>query len=743
MQTLQRETMTMTRTNGTLAMLAALALGAAVSAGTPGCSKRGQGEGKKGQTTAGDMASQAAGTAMEPRAEGRDAAGAAMGPPAMAAAAADAGVAAPAPLPKVTYRKGTWCKHGTMIKAETEALPADVGMGAGTGTPAPAALAGDRPAPKALGCGQLLDRGRAALTVEESKVDAYDSEFTVTVYGFGGQRVGGFSTGKWRSREDELLSVFLAPRHMLVSHDGFQSGAKHQIFDLERAKQETFETEGFPGAAPYKGLMVFKTSQGVYSLELETMKKTKLGDLPGLPLVDWKNLDWVEGRPYHVEFVGEDRDTKVKVTQTIDARRPFAASDLKPFPALLPPVTGAPPVQAVTAAGSASFMDRGGPERTGVFGPDASGGRKIAGRLRWTLQTGGAVTTAPCFAGNLALVGSGPDRVVAVDLLSGAKQWEQPLGGASTGAGAGASTGTGTSAAVACAAGKVFVGGPDGKLHGLDAATGGRLLAADLGSKARLLAAPLVEAGTIYAGSLDGTVVAVSLATGKVTWRAAVCGGAAPAGTGPGAGAAPSAGAVCQIHGSLLVRDGVLLVGTLAEDQKTGALVALDPATGSEKWRLAVPGGIRSALASQHLRVFFVTGDGRVVSVDPVNRALRWDGVKRSVTRYRALGIPVVMTHRLLVAAEGHLLDYESGYGEMGGWGYSAPGVRFSTPTLHQGFLWIGGSDGKLRLIGVASKETRRFFELGAAGVQVGPASVAPNGLLVVGASNGSLHAVE
>jgi hypothetical protein len=67
-----------------------------------------------------------------------------------------------------------------------------------------------------------------------------------------------------------MFSTFIAPRHLLIHHDGFQSGAKHQVFDLEKGRQETFETDRDPYAIPYKGLMVFKTdSPAVFSLELD------------------------------------------------------------------------------------------------------------------------------------------------------------------------------------------------------------------------------------------------------------------------------------------------------------------------------------------------------------------------------------------------------------------------------------------------------------------------------------------
>lgn len=118
-------------------------------------------------------------------------------------------------------------------------------------------------------------------------------------------------------------------------------------------------------------------------------------------------------------------------------------------------------------------------------------------------------------------------------------------------------------------------------------------------------AAPLIQGGTVYGGSLDGSVFALDLASGKPRWRIDL---------GEELGAAP-----------LLVK-GLLVLATLQD-----AVVALDAASGARKWHhrrdpregMSIRGCARPVLAKG--LVVAAYSDGFVAGLDPSTGAARWE----------------------------------------------------------------------------------------------------------------------
>lgn len=117
--------------------------------------------------------------------------------------------------------------------------------------------------------------------------------------------------------------------------------------------------------------------------------------------------------------------------------------------------------------------------------------------------------------------------------------------------------------------------------------------------------APLVQDGTVWAGSLDGSLFALDLASGKVRWRVEL---------GQEVGAQP-----------LLVK-GLLVVATLQDE-----VVALDALSGARKWHhrreqrdgMNVRGCARPVLVRG--LVVAAYSDGTVSGLDPATGAARWE----------------------------------------------------------------------------------------------------------------------
>jgi outer membrane protein assembly factor BamB len=116
---------------------------------------------------------------------------------------------------------------------------------------------------------------------------------------------------------------------------------------------------------------------------------------------------------------------------------------------------------------------------------------------------------------------------------------------------------------------------------------------------------PVVEDGKVYAAAVEGGVRAFDLQTGKKIWEyepekekkkpeLRLSGG-------PGAG------------------EGLVVIGTLE-----GQVIALDAASGSEKWRAKVPNEVITAPAIGQGLVFVRSNDGRVSAFDAASGERRW-----------------------------------------------------------------------------------------------------------------------
>ena len=232
--------------------------------------------------------------------------------------------------------------------------------------------------------------------------------------------------------------------------------------------------------------------------------------------------------------------------------------------------------------------------------------------------------TAPVAAGGLVLVGGSDGIVRALDAASGAPRWRAYTGGA-------------VRYPPALAGGRALVGSGDGYAYAFEAATGRRLWrfrAAPVERRIRiydsLLSTWPVSGGVLVEGdtacfaaginNFDGThVYAVDAATGKLRWHNATAGGVG-ASFGRGAGA----------QGDLLLLDGKLYMagGSAASpavfDIKTGSCVSRGG--GGRRGRELVFAETRDKRGQLQRRVNVV---GQPLYSDPENpvysREVKWD----------------------------------------------------------------------------------------------------------------------
>jgi tripartite motif-containing protein 71 len=202
------------------------------------------------------------------------------------------------------------------------------------------------------------------------------------------------------------------------------------------------------------------------------------------------------------------------------------------------------------------------------------------GQERWSylIEAGGEAKN-PAVGDGIVYSGSIANGFTAVDLQTGALIWNAETDGIETGT-------------AVVANGVAYIGSapgaPQGFLNAYDAATGVLLWSSD-----EPIFSPAVKDGAGFAGSADGPVTAIDLATGEVLWQVTVGGVARPASV---------AGDVVYMNS-----DG---------DQ---AIYAFDTATGDQLWKFSVDGFLNDAPALKDGVLYTATGSGSVYALGGEN----------------------------------------------------------------------------------------------------------------------------
>ncbi len=129
--------------------------------------------------------------------------------------------------------------------------------------------------------------------------------------------------------------------------------------------------------------------------------------------------------------------------------------------------------------------------------------------VTWTYTTGAAIISSPAVAGSTVYIGSGNDKVYALNAATGHPRWTYPDGGYW---------------GLAVGGGTVYGSGSIGNVYALAAATGHPRWTYHAGN-ANGLSSPAVAGRTVYVGSGNGKVYALDTATGHPRWTYQVGGG--------------------------------------------------------------------------------------------------------------------------------------------------------------------------------------------------------------------------
>lgn len=215
--------------------------------------------------------------------------------------------------------------------------------------------------------------------------------------------------------------------------------------------------------------------------------------------------------------------------------------------------------------------------------------------------------------------------------------------------------------------------GPDRDEARLDAAAGESLAATpeprwqtDAGRAVR--GSPAIGARVIAVGTSDRNVVLLDRATGEQIWRQRVSG---------------------PVAGGPLLAGNLLYVATQAGPD--GRVLALRLTTGKVQWR-ASTGGVTAPLARMGDQIVAVTDGGDVIALDAATGAQRW---RRSLKR-GARAAPVSTAEGIVVATLGdslYLLDSATGAVRAQ---RATPGAVLGTPAANGHRLYLATTAGRL-----------------------------------------------
>jgi outer membrane protein assembly factor BamB len=298
------------------------------------------------------------------------------------------------------------------------------------------------------------------------------------------------------------------------------------------------------------------------------------------------------------------------------------------------------------------------------------------GTERWRFAAGRAITSSAAVAGGLVYVGSRDGAYVALDAATGTLRWRVETGPDAPLAW-GFESGDLYTASPTVAGGLALLGGSDGQVWAVDAATGA--VRWRFRTEGRVRSSPAVAGGRMYVGSMDGTLYALELTSGRLVWRFDTEGHTLDSGK--------FGFDRRTIQSSPAVVDGKVFVGS-----RDGHLYAVDAETGRKLWTTdhemswvnsspAVAGGL----------VFAGSSDNRFVqAVDAQTGKERW----RVPTERLVWSSPAVAGDFVYVGdATGTLyaLDRITGAER---WRYRSGRRIYSSPVLDGGLLYVGNDDG-------------------------------------------------
>jgi outer membrane protein assembly factor BamB len=322
--------------------------------------------------------------------------------------------------------------------------------------------------------------------------------------------------------------------------------------------------------------------------------------------------------------------------------------------------------------------------------------------LAWEYQTSSVVDTSPAVVDGVAYIGDKSGALTAIDIRNGAPVWTWDLPSGVSIAG---------SPAVDARAGLVIVGADDGTIDAISTATGKLVWWTSVGGD---VSAPVLAGGVVYVTSSNGAVKALDEETGAPTWSTTL---ASPSAAEPTVDAAAKELFVGEADGQLqelnadtgaagwtfaasgavtsspAISGGVLYFGSAGAE-----VYAVSESTGTQLWAFKTSGTVNDtpALTNQitpaHV-LELIVGDanGHLYFLVASNATVNYKiTLKGAVTGVAAMkGVAVA-------ELSGGLITAARSYSDLDTWQYQTAADLTTSPVLVDGTIYVGAGDGHL-----------------------------------------------
>jgi outer membrane protein assembly factor BamB len=323
------------------------------------------------------------------------------------------------------------------------------------------------------------------------------------------------------------------------------------------------------------------------------------------------------------------------------------------------------------------------------------------GDLKWKFKTNGKVFSSPAISNGIAYIGSEDHSLYAIDTKTGKKIWEFCTGGA-------VHSSPSVNKNVVC------FGSYDGYYYALNARTGKLLWKFKTGGEKKVgakglwtmqpkdeymddlydffLSSPIfsANASTVYFGSSDGKLYAVSAATGKLKWSFKTNG---------------------LIHTTPALHNGKLYIGSWDT-----YFYAIDAATGKLSWKFKtgvqpdyhVLEGIQASATCSNGMVYFGARDGFFYALNAMTGKLNW---KYAADNSWILTTAAVQNGKVYIGTSDTylFLAFDAKTGKQL-FKYKTNGYLYSSPALTVNTAFFGDFTGKMFAVDLKSGQPNATY---------------------------------
>jgi outer membrane protein assembly factor BamB len=247
-----------------------------------------------------------------------------------------------------------------------------------------------------------------------------------------------------------------------------------------------------------------------------------------------------------------------------------------------------------------------------------------------------------------------------------------------------------------------------------------------------------IRDGIIYAGTLDGRVVALNSSTGELVWDYPIATTTTSGGLSCGETSVPTA-----IYTTPVVDMDMVYIGTYS-----GEVYALNIGDGDSKWVYPPKGqGYIGAVVGRPVIangiIYVSSSDGNVYAVNTTNGKFKW---KTGDTLADKLWTsPTIEDDTLYVSTlDGHIYALSSETGDLLDWSFEADAGFASSPVIYKNAIFTGSFDRYLYAINIGSDAPMwKFPKEEPADNWFWASPVISEGIVYAGCLDGTVYAIE